>query len=729
MKQSQKSKKNKGHILSRYNFITFLLIIVSLLIVGFLANTTIRMAPAWNKRASEILLVTEVVAPERGKILADDGSILAANLHFYRPFIDWNTKGITKELFFENLDALCDSLAVFSKERGVNKDANAWKKELKNKYYGMDERARAIKKRRAAKKKDTTNVRDGYHVLFKKLTYSEYARLHSFPYFKEKKNQTGLTYDVKKERSKPFGEMAKRSIGVLDYKKVAHIDTIDGQVRIDSVEELHGVSGLEHAFDHFLYGIPGRTHKEQLTHSIVNWEKQPAKKGYDVQTTININIQDIVEDELYKKCIETEAEWGTALLMEVKTGKIKAVTSLERDKTTGEYREGLTHATLGYEPGSVVKLITIAAVLEEGKVSMNTVYPGSTFMGVNDAHYHATVPAHKAICFSSNVAMMRMVMKTYEDDPGGLYSRLKKMGLFEPLRTGIAGERIPRIDSLKNNRGGRLTLSRQAFGYATQIPPLSTMAFYNAVANDGKFVRPRIVDKFIYDGVVDSVVPETYIREQMCSPENARKLKEMLHDVVWHKDESGRGTGWSLRDDDVEIAGKTGTCNISVKGGYLRGIGNNRLAFCGFFPYDEPKYTCMVLMSRAKAGAAGSSGKVLLGIAKRLYAQGYLGEYSDYKQGNEKAVKETTLYATHNAGSQNLGGVGVKTAKRMRTPAATEKGCVPNVIGLSAKEAVALLENLGLSVKLTGAGYVAAQNVESGTPLTQVQEIQLTLSL
>ena len=179
------------------------------------------------------------------------------------------------------------------------------------------------------------------------------------------------------------------------------------------------------------------------------------------------------------------------------------------------------------------------------------------------------------------------------------------------------------------------------------------------------------------------------------------------------------------------IAGKTGTCNISLEGrrGYIRGLGNNRLAFCGFFPYDEPKYTCMVLMSRAKAGASRCSGAVLHGIAKRLYAQGYLGEYSDYKQGNENAVKETTLYATHNANSQNLGGVGVKTAKRMRTPATTEKGCVPNVVGLSAKEAVVLLEKLGLSVKLTGAGYVTAQNVEGGTPLTQVQEIQLTLSL
>lgn len=728
MKTKEKQKKNKSYILSRYNFITFLLILMSLGIVYYMTKTTVVQAAAWNEKASKILLKTGTIEPERGKILADDGSILAANLRYYKAVIDWSAKGIKEPLFFKHLDALCDSLAVFSAEHGMKKDAAAWKKELKDKFYGMDARTVA-RKQRNANKADTSKYRDSYHVLFTGLTHSEYARLGKFPYLKERRNRNGFTYDTYTRRRKPFGDMARRSIGEVAEVKCAHIDTIDGVEHIDSVWERHGVSGLEYAIDSYLYGVPGITHKEQLTSTIVNWEKKPAKKGYDVMTTININIQDILEDELYKMCHESEAEWGTAILMEVKTGKIKAISSLEWNDKIHDFAEGRTHATLGYEPGSVMKVISMTMALEDGIVNnINEIittgysYAYAGARPITDSHGYPSMPVRKVIGASSNIGMAKIILRKYEKEPGKFYSRLKEMGFFDPLKTGIAGERRPRIDSLGNKNWDRISLSRQAYGYATQIPPLSTLAFYNAIANDGKYIRPRLVDKFLYDGEVDSVVPETYIREQLCSPTNAAKMRTMLHDVVW---EEG-GTARLLRDEDVEIAGKTGTCFVTENGVYTH---RKRLAFCGFFPYENPQYTCMVLIQGANRGAARSSGMVLKNIALRLYSRGYLGAHADLKAGNEKAVKETTLYASAKKQSRNLEGLGMKSLKVFRTPVEVEKGFVPYVKGLSAGEAVAVLENCGLSVKLSGAGYVVDQNPKGGSEFTQGQEIQLKLSL
>ena len=725
----KKKQKNKGYILSRYNFINFMLILVAIGIVYTMVDTTVIKGSKWNEKATKILLKTNVIEPERGKLLADDGSILAANLQYYKAIIDWASEGINDKLLAENIDALCDSLEAFGRERGSKKTADEWKKEFKAKYYGFDKRTLA-RKQRFAGKRDTSKFRDRTHVLFTGLTYLEYRRLRSFPYLKEKKNKTGFTYDTYTRRRKPFGDMAKRSIGEVAELKAVRKDTIGGIAKIDTILERRGVSGLEYALDSMLYGQPGETHKEQTTKAIVNWEKTPAKKGYDVMTTININIQDILEDELYSMCLESNAEWGTAILMEVKTGKIKAISSLEWNPEIHDFAEGRTHATLGYEPGSVMKVISMTMALEDGIVNdinevINTGY-SFAYAGarpITDSHGYASMPVRKVIGASSNIGMAKIILRKYEKDPGKFYSRLKEMGFFDPLNTGIAGERIPHIDSLGTKNWDRISLSRMAYGYATKIPPLCTLAFYNAIANDGKYIRPRLVDKFIYDGEVDSIVQEDYIREQLCSPANAAKLRTMLHDVVW---EDG-GTARVLRDDNVEIAGKTGTCFVTERGVYTN---KKRLAFCGFFPYENPQYTCMVLISGANRGAARSSGMVLKNIALRMYSRGMLGNSSDYTADNDKAVKTTTFYASHKKQQSNrLSELGIKKSNCFVTPKSVDKGLVPNVVGLSAKEAVAMLENSGLSAKINGAGYVVAQSLKAGSEYSQGQQIDLTLRL
>ena len=710
----KKKQKNKSYILNRYGFISVLIIAVAIGIVYTMTKTTVVQADLWNEKASQILSKTDTIEPERGKILADDGSILAANLHFYKAKIDWGTEGITEKRLVEYIDELCDSLAMFSRERGSKKTAAEWKAELKAKYYGFDKRTLERKKRLAGGKRDTAKLRDRSHVLFTALTHGEYIRLKNFPYLRERKNKTGFTYETYTRRCKPFGSMASRSIGIVAESKTS--------------KSRRGVNGLERALDSLLYGIPGETKKEQLTSTIVNWEKIPAKKGYDILTTISVDLQDILEEELYKMCHECGADWGTAILMEVKTGKIKAISNLEWNDNAHDFVEGRNNAVLGFEPGSVMKPISMMIALEDGIVNnidqiITTGYSYAYAGGrpITDSHGAASMPVRQVIGASSNIGMAKIILSKYESNPGKFYSRLKEMGFFEPLNTGIAGEQIPHVDSLGNKNWDKIALSRMAFGYTTRIPPMSTLAIYNAIANDGKYIRPRLVDKIMYNGEVDSVIPESYIREQVCSPENAKKLRIMLHDVVWKAPCTAR----VLQNDYVEIAGKTGTCFDIENGSYTS---KKRLAFCGFFPYENPQYTCMVLMRGTPWGAARSSGTVLKNTALRMYSRGLLGNSSDYKANNDKAVKTTTFYASNKkADTGNLNDLGIKTSNRFVTPKTVEKGKVPSVIGLSAKEAISILENNGLSARLSGAGYVVAQSLKAGSDYNHGQLINLTL--
>ena len=432
-------------------------------------------------------------------------------------------------------------------------------------------------------------------------------------------------------------------------------------------------------------------------------------------------------------CLETGAEWGTCVLMEVATGEIKAISNLERNKLTGEYVENINHAVLGYEPGSVVKTISMMVALEDGIISNidEPIATGTswTYAGGNpitDAHGGATRTPRQIIETSSNIGMAKLIVKKYGDNPPGFRQRLEEMGFFEPFHSGIAGEVTPWFQNAEIKNGGRVTLSRQAFGYGSRIPPLCTLAMYNAIANDGKYVRPHLFKKLSREGEPDSIIPVSYIREHVCSPKNARKLREMLHEVVWGN--YGTARHW-VQDDKVEIAGKTGTAFTTARGQYS---GQKRLAFCGFFPYEKPKYSCIVLMLGADRGAGASSGTVLKRIARKMYARGLLGDAPDYATDksaiNKDAKNYPTLFASMGESKANniRRGLGVQSSHRYARPGKVEKG-VPNVIGLDIREAIRILEDAGLVVNFTGTGMVTAQSMASGSTYVRGQRIDLRL--
>ena len=326
------------------------------------------------------------------------------------------------------------------------------------------------------------------------------------------------------------------------------------------------------------------------------------------------------------------------------------------------------------------------------------------------------------IAYSSNIGMAKIILRRYESQPGMFHHRLREMGFFDPLNIGISGETVPVVDSVGNKNWDRVKLSRMAYGYSTLIPPICTLAMYNAIANGGRYVRPRLVQRFMREGEPDSIVPLTYIRDQVCTPGNARKLAEMLRNVVEY------GTGKSLRNDQVAIAGKTGTCYVTEVG---RGYSSKkRLSFCGFFPYENPKYSCIVVMEGANCGAARSSGTVLKNVALKLYSLGMLNNISDFHASEQKSTTRPTFFATAADRSNNsklVANAGIKELKRFRSPRNVTDGEVPEVIGLGAREAISRLEAAGLKVKLHGYGYVARQSVRAGTKAEKGTLVELTL--
>ena len=701
-------QNNKGHILWRYGVVVGMMLLFSFLIVWSMFKITVVQAPLWNKKANSVLDSAIYTVPERGRILADNGTELAANLEYYVVRLDWLARGIKNDTLKKYIGPLCDSLAAFD----TTKTAAQWRTKLMTDRQAILDAAKAKNGRR----------NHSYRLFPQMLTHREYERVHSFPFFRKPVNESGFYSEKIPRRTKPYGSMAARSIGNLDSTRT------------------HGISGLERALDTLLYGKPGIARFLQLTNAIVPVDSVPAIKGYDITTTINVQLQDIVEHELNSMCIETGAEWGTCVLMEVATGDIKAISNLKRSvDNPNEYVEGINYAVLGYEPGSVVKTISMMVALEDGIVTdiekpwvtgSSWAYAGGN--PITDSHGGATRTARQIIETSSNIGMAKIITQKYGANPPAFRKRLEDMGFFEPFHLGIAGEEIPEFSKADVKDGGRVVLSRQAYGYGSRIPPLCTLAMYNAIANDGKYVRPRLFKKLSREGESDSIIPVSYIRKQVCSPENAAKLRLMLHDVVWGS--HGTARHW-VQDSMVEIAGKTGTAFEVINGKYGA---RKRLAFCGFFPYENPKYSCIVLMLGADRGAGASSGMVLKNVARKMYAHGLLGSAPEIaagpkgknkKDGNQQVDNNyPTMFASlsDNKTKRLQRSLGIKTSHRYARPGKVETG-VPNVIGLDIREAIRLLEGAGLRVNFTGSGMVVSQSLSAGSNFTRGERINLRL--
>ena len=687
---------NRSNILFRYAIIVMGILALSAAIIVKLSETTVVNADKWNAKANEALLKISEIIPPRGNILAADGSVLATNLNFYTARIDYRAEKFNERHLREDIDALSKEMASYFPSR----TAEGWRKHLLSPLDKVE------KKRPRAYK------------LLSGLSHADMELLKTLPYFRRgNRNRTGLTFERYMKRFNPYGNMARRSIG--------------GVGETTESKEIHGISGLEKALDSLLYGRAGTARKIALTKKITDSPLVPAVPGCDIVTTIDINMQDIVENELNNVLDSCGAEWGVAILMDVKTGDIKAISNLELNPHGPGYIEARNRAVMGYEPGSVVKTLSMMIAVEDGIISnLDEMLPtgsGWAYAGgrpITDSHYSSAVRAGDVIEQSSNIGMARIITRKYDSNPGGFYSRIKSIGFLEPMQTGIAGEVPPRIDSVPSDRGGRIALSRQCYGYATEIPPLYTLAVYNAIANDGVFVKPRLVKEL--RGTIDSVLPPAYMGNgRACSPRTAKIMREMLTNVVW----GDHGTGRFLRNDVVRIAGKTGTCYMIENGAY--NTGKKRLAFCRFFPADNPVYSCVVLTCHPTKnffGAATTSGQVLRNVAMKLYSRGMLGNSSEYSAGLA-STDGPTFYATRGDDpfKKLRGPMAIPNGKSIKSPVAVRSG-IPDVRGLGIREAVVTLERAGFDVRFSGSGFVHSQSPSPGTLAGQGAVVRLTLS-
>ena len=563
--------------------------------------------------------------------------------------------------------------------------------------------------------------------------------MKKFPFLRLSRYKSGFYTKEMVQRQKPFGTLASRTIG-----------DIYGEIEAGGVTK--GKNGLELQYDSLLRGEPGVSSVRRVGGGWTNVVEIEPVDGMDIRTTIDINIQDITEKSLVDMLKKIDAESGTAVVMEVATGEVKAITNMGRIRE-GAYAETKNHAVADeIEPGSTFKVASMMVALEDGICQPSDtvdvgkgiyMYKGArmTDHNMNKGGY-GRISAEQAIWYSSNIGVAKIILKGYEKNPTKYVECLYKLGLTIPLNLEIPGAGRAKI-RMPNDTAlywSKTTLPWMSFGYETQIPPIYTLTFFNAIANEGKMVRPMFTKEIMHNGKTVQSFSTEVLKSSICSDKTLEIIKDMLLGVV------EKGTGKAVHSDIIRIAGKTGTAQIA-SGGVYRTSGH-QVAFCGYFPADEPKYSCIVVIRRPRIGypSGGTmSGGVVKAIAEKVYASHMSFDVRDMerdslavilpaaKNGNLEALENVLDKLDVSANTDSLETKWV-VAKREEgeeelhlRDLAIREGLVPNVIGMGAKDAVFLLESAGLRVVLDGMGRVSAQSMGAGTRIAKGQSIRLTL--
>jgi cell division protein FtsI (penicillin-binding protein 3) len=564
--------------------------------------------------------------------------------------------------------------------------------------------------------------------------------MRKLPLFNLGKYKGGLMVNERTRREKPFGMLAERTIG---FKQE------EGAVRV----------GLEGYFDKHLGGKSGKRVMQRIaggTYIPIDDELMiDAQQGRDIVTTIDINLQDVAEQALHANLLENDADYGTAILMEVATGEIKAIANLTRE-AEGVYQEKYNYAVgESVEPGSTFKLVSAMALLTDGYMAPtdNVDTEGGQMRFCNltmkDSHLGSGVISfQEAFEHSSNVAFAKLMQKNYNKNPEKIYAHYKNLGITEKLDFQLAGVGAPVVKGPNNKSWSCTSLPYMAIGYELQITPLQLLTVYNTIANNGVYVKPILVKRIEQAGKIIQEFPYTVLNAAVCSPAVAKQLQSMMEGVVLH------GTASSLKSSFYSYAGKTGTAVIANRGkGYLAGGGKSyRASFCGYFPAENPKYSCMVLISRPRKDnyyASKVALPVFKEIADKVYASALnlhrelkftqkilsndlphvaLAEKNELKLVLDH-VKLSSHYhndSIHQDESEWVSGLVQDNSVAME-PQLFNLYAMPDVRGMGAKDVLYLLEQKGFRVELVGVGKVKKQSVLPGTKLIKKQLIQLYL--
>ena len=579
-------EKKLKQIMYRSYLLVFSLFIFSILLIGKLIHLQFSQGEKYRELASNRTLKNDILQPSMGNIYADDGSIMATSVARYE--IRWDAAVPSKTVYQSNKNDLAKGLATI-----IDGDEDFI---LRNLDKAVSKQSR-------------------YLLIAKGLSYSEQKRIKKLPIFKLSSNKGGVIIEQKIFREHPLGKIAERTIGYEIQDKEGKF------IRV----------GLEGAFGQYLKGEEGRRLKQKIAGG--QWkpindnnEKEPTE-GFDIHTTINVNIQDIAHTALLEQLEKFEADHGCVVIIETSTGKVKAIANLGRTEV-GTYYEKLNYA-LGeaHEPGSTFKLVSMIAALEDNIIDENTpIKTGNgelTFYGkykVRDSKKggYGTIPAGKVFEVSSNTGIVKIIHDNYKNNPKKFVNRLYNMGINKPLGLPIRGEGKPKIPYPNDSDWDGLDLPWMAYGYGVAMTPLQTLTFYNAIANNGEMVKPRFIEKI---GVIGESPQQIFGKEilnpSICSQSTIEKVKNMMFNVV----DKEWGTAHNIKDKDFTIAGKTGTCQVDYNrtGKEVQYISS----FVGYFPAKQPEYSCIVVIHRPNKllGYYGSTvaAPVFKKIAKKIY--------------------------------------------------------------------------------------------------------------
>ena len=695
----------------RFGFVYFAIALFGLVIISRILIIQNTETEKWNQTAKDLKSNTEEIWAKRGNICADDGSILSTSVPYYELRLDLRAPGI-KKVFEKESEAFIQEMSAF---------------------FGFSETDFRIKLKDAYAKQKSwflLNPRQIDHNKFQEFKQLKYITRNHFG--------SGLIVVTENKRILPHGDLASRTIGVLNKGVYGGVH---GNV---------GYTGVEGLCENYLAGLNGMALKRNLSGSWINTPLIEPKEGKDVITTINVNLQDYAQTALGKQMEISQAEWGTAIVMEVKTGNIKAIANIGRKKdgSYGEtYNFAFGHAGCS-EPGSTFKLMSVMAAMEEGYGDTAALFDTGAglweYKGqkMKDSDYdrggHGLISVNKIFQLSSNIGIARLIVKHFEGRESQFIDRIYSWGLNKPLGLGFKGEAEPYIKYPTDQSWWGPSLAWIAHGYEIKLAPIQTLTFYNAVANNGVMVKPKFIEEIREDGIPVRKFKTEVINPSICSKETLDKAQALLTGVV------EQGTGRNLRNPYYTLAGKTGTAVIANedKGYTTGGAKKYQASFCGYFPAKNPQFSIIVVIVGPKGKFYGGSvaGPVFRGIADKVYAS-YLEPAPDsIPPYNEvplvkPGLKEDVMLFTQNLGfktqSQNMTAERVAIAYDTMTVYVNGvndiPGLLPDVIGMGAGDAVYLLEKAGYKTKTNGFGRVFRQSPRPGTPCVKGDLIALEL--
>lgn len=683
-----------------------LMCVFALAIVARVAQIQILEGEKWKGKAESQTTAFRNIEATRGNIFSTDGSLLATSEPIYEIRWDANVPALTDEYFNEHVNKLSHQLSELFKD----KSAQTYKRELTQARHNKSQ----------------------YYLIKRKVGHKELKALRSFEIFRLGKHKGGFIPNQQNVRTKPFKELARRTIGY----------------------DRHGaLVGLEGAYSQELAGVGGQRLMRKIAGG--NWkplsdenEVEP-EDGADLITTIDINIQDVAEHALLTQLEKHGAHHGCAILMEVQTGEIKAIANLTEQKN-GSYAETYNYAIgSATEPGSTFKLASLICLLEDGHVDITD---SVDIEGGIKRYYKATmkdsktgvynkITVAKAFEISSNVGVSKLVNQYYQKDPNQMVDRLVGMGLNEPLGLEIKGEGQPRIPSPKDKTWSGISLPWMSIGYEVLQTPLQILSLYNAVANDGVMVRPKLVRAIKKHGQIEKEFPTVVLNKQICSQKTIDKVKVLMEGVVDH------GTASNLKHANYKIAGKTGTAQISKGGSYHREK-SYQASFVGYFPAEKPRYSCIVVVdSPTKSVYYGNivAGPVFKEISDKVYSTqvkmleevetdpqlaDQLVPFSKVskKQDLVEAFEKLNIKADIKDPDAKWAIASADSNSVQVNEREVVENLVPRVVGMGAMDALFLLENAGLKVNMVGSGVVRQQSILPGTRATEGREIVIRLS-